>query len=335
MKIGILTVFDAVNYGSFLQAYCLQTVIQRKCNTQVRMIKDSSLLYEKWRITSLISYNPRKAKFKGKLAAGYLKSWKNFKVSSMREQFDLVVVGSDEMWEVNNITMKPRPSFWGNGLKTRRLVTYAVSSNSAKTEQLSKYAFIEEGLKKFDRVSVRDVSTFNAYLPLLGTEPVYCIDPTLLVDLHQLARKQNKYSNYILCYTYTFKPETLKAVQDLAEKYGKRIIVVGQNFKWADESIPADPFEFLGLLESADFVVTDTFHGTVLSIALNKQFVTAAYKEKVFRIIEQFDLLDRNIDGCSNIISYYQSEIDYSTINRKIDILRQQSLEYIDECLMM
>lgn len=335
MKIGILTVFDAVNYGSFLQAYCLQSVIQKKSNAQVRMIKDSSLLYEKWRITSLISYNPRKAKFKGKLATGYLKSWKNFKVSSVRDQFDLVIVGSDEMWEVNNITMKPRPSFWGKGIKTRRLVTYAVSSNSAKTEQLGKYAFIEEGLKKFERVSVRDVSTFNAYRPLLDLEPVYCIDPTLLVDLHQIAKKQNKYRNYILCYTYTFKPETLKAVKELSEKYGKKIIVVGQNFEWADESIPADPFEFLGLLENADFVVTDTFHGTVLSIALNKQFVTAAYKEKVFRIIEQFDLLDRNIDGCSSVISYYQREIDYSPINRKIDKLRQQSLEYIDECLKM
>lgn len=335
MKIGILTVFDAVNYGSFLQAYCLQSVIQKKSNAQVRMIKDSSLLYEKWRITSLISYNPRKAKFKGKLATGYLKSWKNFKVSSVRDQFDLVIVGSDEMWEVNNITMKPRPSFWGKGIKTRRLVTYAVSSNSAKTEQLGKYAFIVEGLKKFERVSVRDVSTFNAYRPLLDLEPVYCIDPTLLVDLHQIAKKQNKYRNYILCYTYTFKPETLKAVKELSEKYGKKIIVVGQNFEWADESIPADPFEFLGLLENADFVVTDTFHGTVLSIALNKQFVTAAYKEKVFRIIEQFDLLDRNIDGCSSVISYYQREIDYSPINRKIDKLRQQSLEYIDECLKM
>ncbi|MDO5349825.1 MAG: polysaccharide pyruvyl transferase family protein, partial [Lachnospiraceae bacterium] len=322
MKIGILTVFDAVNYGSFLQAYCLQSVIKKNSSVQVRMIKDSSLVYEKWRITSLISYNPRKAIFKSKLAVGYLKSWKNFKVSSTREQFDLVIVGSDEMWEVNNITMKPRPSFWGNGIKAKRLVSYAVSSNTAKTEELYKYPFILQGLKGFDKVSVRDQSTYEAYRPILCEEPTFCLDPTLLVDLYQISKKNINYSNYILCYTYTFKPETIQAVKELAAELDKKIIVVGQNFEWADEAIPANPFEFLGLLENADFVVTDTFHGTVLSIALNKQFVTAAYKEKVFRIIEQFNLLDRNINGCSNIIDFFRREIDYSPINRKIMELR-------------
>lgn len=332
MKIGILTVFDAVNYGSFLQAYCLQDIIKSKTKSDVFMIKDSSLLYEKWRVTSLISYNPRKMKFKCKLAKGYLKCWKNFRKKSLNSSFDLVFVGSDEMWEVNNITMRPRPSFWGNGINAKRLVTYAVSSNTAKTEELMKYSFIIEGLKRFDKVSVRDQSTYNAYKPLLNP-PSFCIDPTLLIDLHKITKKNTEYHNYILCYTYTFKKETLQAVKELAVQYGKKIIVVGQNFEWADKSIPADPFEFLGYIENADFVVTDTFHGTVLSIAMNKQFVTSAYKEKVYRIIEQFNLLDRNIDGCSSIINFYQKKIDYSSINTMISELRDKSLAYIDDCL--
>ena len=335
MKVGIITVFDAVNYGSYLQAYCLQRVLNEKGCNNIRMIKDSSLLYEKWRITSLISYNPHKIKFKSKLAMGYMKAWRQFKKTRTKTGYDIVIVGSDEMWEVNNITMKPRPVFWGVGLQTKKLVSYAVSSNTAKTDDLKRYPFIEEGLKKFNKISVRDKSTYAAYSPLLHEPPTLCIDPTLLIDLHKIAKHTYKRDNYILCYTYTFKAETLAAVKKLAKDCKKKLIVVGQNFEWADETIPADPFEFLGLIEDADFVVTDTFHGTVLSIALNKQFVTAAYKEKVFRIIEQFDLLDRNIDGCSSVISYYQREIDYSPINRKIDKLRQQSLEYIDECLKM
>lgn len=335
MKIGVLTVYDAVNYGSFLQAYCLQNVLKDKGCTDISMIKDSSLLYEKWRITSLISYVPRKVRFKSKLAIGYLKAWKNFKKGSLHDHFELVIVGSDEMWEVNNITMKPRPSFWGVGLNTKHLVSYAVSSNTTRTDDAKKYPFIIEGLSRFDKVSVRDVSTYHAYAPMLGIEPVYCIDPTLLVDLRKISKNTYKRDNYILCYTYTFKEETIKAVKDLAKKYNKKVIVVGQNFEWADEAIPADPFEFLGLIENADFVVTDTFHGTVLSIALNKQFVTAAYKEKVYRIIEQFGLLGRNINGCSDITAYYMNRIDYKTVNQNISALREKSLTYIDSCLRL
>lgn len=333
MKIGVLTVYDAVNYGSFLQAYCLQQVLKEKGCGDVSMIKDSSLLYEKWRVTSLVSYKLKKVKFKSKLALGYLRAWKLFKKGTLKEKYDLVIVGSDEMWEVNNITMKPRPSFWGVGLDAKHVVSYAVSSNTTKTQDTMKYPFIQEGLKRFSKISVRDFSTYQAYSPLLTIGIENCIDPTLLTDLRKFEKKTYKRENYILCYTYTFKDQTIEAVKKLARKYHKKIIVVGQNFDWADETIPADPFEFLGLLDGADFVVTDTFHGTVLSIALNKQFVTAAYKEKVYRIIEQFGLLHRNIDGCTDIEPYYMEKIDYSRVNEEIGHLRKTSLAYIDKCL--
>ena len=164
MKIGIVTVFDAVNYGSFLQAYCLQNVLKKRGYDDITMIKDSSLLYEKWRITSLISYIPRKIRFKFRLAMGYLRAWKNFSSSRKKRGYDLVIVGSDEMWEVNNITMRPRPLFFGVGVGTKHLVSYAVSSNSTKTEDVKKYSFISEGIKRFEKISVRDQSTYNAYV---------------------------------------------------------------------------------------------------------------------------------------------------------------------------
>ena len=88
-------------------------------------------------------------------------------------------------------------------------------------------------------------------------------------------------------------------------------------------------------VEDADFVVTDTFHGTVLSMALNKQFAVAAYKEKVFRIIEQFELLDRNIDCQTDISDIYRKLIDYNAVNDKIRKFRKQSLDFIASCLSL
>ena len=79
--------------------------------------------------------------------------------------------------------------------------------------------------------------------------------------------------------------------------------------------------------------MTDTFHGTILSIAMNKQFVTAAYKEKVFRIIEQFGLLDRNVEGCTSILKHYEKKINYVPVNEKIQEAREKSLSYLEACL--
>ena len=132
MKIGILTVFDAVNYGSFLQAYCLQEYLKEKGH-QVYMIKRSSLLYEKWRFTSLFTYKPSKMKFKSSLARKYCKSWKRFNVCRKPKELDLLIIGSDEMWELNNITFHTQPEFFGIGIDAKIKATYAVSSNSTKS----------------------------------------------------------------------------------------------------------------------------------------------------------------------------------------------------------
>ena len=232
MKIGIITVFDAVNYGSYLQAYCLQLALNNMGYTDITMIKVSSILYEKWRITSLVSYHPKKIKFKFILAKGYINSWKKFNISRNKRGYDLVIIGRDEMWELNNITMKPLPNFFGLGITSKRLITYAVSSNTTKESDIENYPYIAEGLKNFDSVSVRDRSTFKAYNAYVNGKIEYAIDPTLLIDLHQLATKYIGRTDYILCYTYTFESYMVEAVKELAKKFDKKIIVVGQNFEW-------------------------------------------------------------------------------------------------------
>lgn len=332
MKIGILTVFDAVNYGSFLQAFCLQEYLKKQGH-EVVMIKRSSFLYEKWRITSLFTYKPSKFKFKEALARKYFQAWKCFQVSRFGKKFDLLIIGSDEMWEVNNITFKTKPAFFGIGIKADKKATYAVSSNSTKKEDIARYDFIKKGITQFDFISVRDKATYEAYRFLMNKEPTFCVDPTLLFDLTIYA-KQTELKDYILCYTYSFKPYMIKAVKDLAKKIGKRIIVVGQQFDWADENIAASPFEFLGLIMNASFIVTDTFHGTTLSIALKKNFVAFAYKTKVYKALELFNMLDRNVNACEDISQYYINTIDYQFIyENSINPLKEISYSYLRQII--
>lgn len=328
MKIGILTVFDAVNYGSFLQAFCLQEYL-KNLGHDVVMVKKNSLIYEKWRFTSLFTYHPKKIAFKRKLSKGYFASWKAFNVERNPKDLDVLIVGSDEMWELNNVTFNTIPEYFGNKISAKKKITYAVSSNSTKKEDILKYPFIQEGLKSFSSVSVRDKSTYEAYSPYLHVIPKYTVDPTLIIDIREYIVKSN-IENYILCYTYTFKDYMIAAVKKLAKDTGKKIIVVGQKFDWADLCIPATPFEFLGLLNGADFIVTDTFHGTTLSIALKKQFVAFAYKTKVYRALELFHMLDRDVNNNMELMEFYNKKIDYKTIyDNYISPLQTQSKDYL------
>lgn len=332
MKIGILTVFDAVNYGSFLQAFCLQEYL-KKNGHEVVMVKKNSLLYERWRFTSLFTYKPSKIAFKWKLFRGYINSWKVFRITRNPKNLDMLIIGSDEMWELNNVTFKTIPEYFGNNIVAKKKITYAVSSNSTKKDDILRYPFIQTGLNEFSSVGVRDKSTFEAYSPYLNIIPQYTVDPTLIMDLNDYI-VETSLQNYILCYTYTFKEYMINAVKKLAGKNDKKIVVVGQNFQWADICVPATPFEFLGLIKGADFVVTDTFHGTTLSIALKKNFVSFAYKPKVFRALELFGMLDRNVDGKDNLDEMYQKKIDYSKIyNKYIIPLQEDSKKYLESAV--
>lgn len=332
MKIGILTVFDAVNYGSFLQAFCLQEYLKRQGH-EVIMIKKNSIIYEKWRFTSLFTYNPKKMRFKLQLAKGYFKSWKVFNIEKNPKALDVLLVGSDEMWELNNITFKSIPEYFGNNINAKKKITYAVSSNSTKKEDILKYPFIQEGLKSFSSVAVRDKSTYDAYAPYVTVTPQYTVDPTLIMDLRNYLVETNL-NNYILCYTYTFKDYMIEAVKKLANITGKKVVVAGQNYRWADLCIPATPFEFLGLVKGADFIVTDTFHGTTLSIALKKEFVSFAYKEKVYRALELFDLLNRDANMYNDLLDFYNNKINYSdTYEYYIKPLQKKSIDYLESAI--
>ena len=136
MKVGIITCFDAVNYGSFWQAYALQETLKSLGADEIKMIKTSSPLYEKWRYTSLFTYKPSKIKFKFKLAKGYFKIWKKFKITRDKTGYDLVIVGSDEMWNLKNITMTALPEFFGVGVETKKFVSYAVSCNNTTSKDV-------------------------------------------------------------------------------------------------------------------------------------------------------------------------------------------------------
>ena len=330
MKIGIVTVFNAVNYGSYLQAFALQETLKRLSpSSEIKMIRTSSLLYEKWRFTSLFSYNPRKMPFKFALLRKYRAAWKKFNITRKKTGYDLLIIGSDEMWQLKNKTLKPLPEFFGIGIDAKTKITYAVSCNNTTATDIERFPYIKDNINMLDAISIRDDATANTYSPFIKIGYEMVIDPTLLIDMEKYAVYPEE-RDYLLVYSYQLKPEMIKVVKEYAAERKLKIYCIGQNFQWCDKQIPASPFEFLGYIKNAKIIFTDTFHGTVLSIALKKDFwVFASHKVKVMKIIEQLELTDRNISSMESGRDIQDFKINYSKIYRILGTLRDGSIDYI------
>ena len=97
-----------------------------------------------------------------------------------------------------------------------------------------------------------------------------------------------------------------------------------------------DPFDFIRLIQDAKYVVTDSFHGSVFSILMHKQFITFYRKpssekgntnsriDSLFNILGLSDRLYKN-----DIYEQMQKEIDYNYVEEKISVLRKESLEFL------
>ena len=97
------------------------------------------------------------------------------------------------------------------------------------------------------------------------------------------------------------------------------------------------PFKFLSYIANAEYMITDSFHGTAFAIMFNRQFVEVLPKEKIARnlsVLKQFGLEDRILNSLSDF-SYINQKIDYLVVNKKLkesqELAAQKLKEMMDE----
>ena len=241
MKIGIITFCEAVNYGAFLQAFSLGEFLKEN-NQDVEYITTRSLKSVYWNVHNLYAYHLDRIAFRNEFRHKWNKAQKKLKKTKKKSGYDLVIIGSDEMWQLNGKTVKPLPEYWGVGIDSKKIITYAVCSNGTSSEQVRGYQFVIDGIRKLDSISVRDTRTQSVYQELTDKEIDVHVDPTFLVDLRKYAVKP-QLDKYLLVYTYSFDTDKIKQTKEFAKQKGLKIVAVGNKFDWCDFSLPASPFE--------------------------------------------------------------------------------------------
>ena len=164
------------------------------------------------------------------------------------------------------------------------------------------------------------------------------LDPVLLYNFENDIIDNVKEKNYIIVYSYNlrFSKEENEAIKKFAEKYNKQIIGVGNYQSCCDKYIPAHPLEVLPYFQKADYIFTDTFHGSIFAMKTKRPFATIirpSNKQKLGDLLERFHLSDRCLSSLDNLESLLLEPIDFSKAYETIEKERKKALQYLEKNL--
>jgi len=235
---------------------------------------------------------------------------------------------------------------YGHGVNTEKLISYAPSFGQTDLERINKFnckELIKSGLEKFDYLSVRDKSSAKIVKELINKEPCLVCDPVLLYDFSNINTKVKKKikKDYLLIYSYDrwmTDPAEIKAIKEYAKS--KKLITVsaGTYHKWCDINIVCNPLEWLEYFRGATEIITDTFHGSILSIITNKPtayFIRSNNSNKIYDLLEDFGLLDRLMKRIDiyEINRVLNTPLKNKDINEHLNELRKRSEAFLRTAL--
>lgn len=343
MSTGILTFHDGFNHGAFMQVYAMQKalnqigIINKIINYKNMRHRCLEYRYaiplrrpDRWLQAFSRIRSFRKAQ-KRLNTSGFHFSAKH----SFKSHYDSVLFGSDEIWNLNNVLFGHDPTFFGKNVVADNLVSYAASFGStSSTDNFPDD--LSDCLSRFKAISVRDTNSYKIIYDLLGIDAIIVPDPVYLVDLKDEVINCTQ-KNFILIYIVKPSKEFISEAQNFSRKTGKKLISIGYSHKWCDENITVlDPFEWLGFIKAADYVITSMFHGTAFSIKFNKQFISeiSPYRlNKFFPMLDSFGLNDR-IYQPGRLDEIIMKDIDYSDVNIKIDEWVNQAYKFLKRNLL-
>lgn len=303
MKVAIITMPLRHNYGGIIQNYALQQAVKNlgydvetlevlpgtssKSGKLKAALKKMFfyLVDDKGRFLHLFS-RLSSEQMLGKNTRGFIRRYiaLNQKLYKPREtDYDVFIVGSDQVWRPMysdlNLTFLDFAKEW----KAKKRIAYAASFGTDKweyTEEQTKRC--SELLSLFDAVSVREQSGIKLCQEYLNVKAMHVLDPTLLHDkvfyetslgLNSIPCK-NKGLYYYFLDKNEKKEDLIKRVEN-----GLHCGSYTVNSRVEDDKAPITeriqpPIEeWLCGFRDADFVVTDSFHGTVFSMIFNKPFI--------------------------------------------------------------
>lgn len=362
VKVGILSMQRICNYGSFLQAYGLKKIFEELgCTVEfadyhpgeclVRNNEGTGVSRKMTKVKKIMGLKApmmeklRFVTFKKNYAKNYYKYLGIDDALHYAPDVDLMTIGSDEVFNCvqDNPNVGFTPELFGVGQTASKIISYAASFGNTTIEKLEKYEVkdkVAEWLKAFDAVSVRDCNSGDIVEALTLSTPEYNLDPVLIFDFVKKCKmipESVPENRYLLLYGYSgrFTEKECAAIRKYANKYRLKILCIGGVQHCCDRFVDCDPFEVIAYFRHADSVITDTFHGTILSVITHQKFVSlirsSGYgnSEKLKDLLNRLSLSDRILKSISKLDDLLAKPIDYTTTDQFIAKERKHTYQYL------
>jgi polysaccharide pyruvyl transferase WcaK-like protein len=344
MKIGILTYHRAHNYGAMLQAYAMLITLRDNGH--------NAILIDYWPESHRVQYallQPNRGttlilKIKHMVAntITFLRRYRRIRKFEsfcnrylyidnqvkyidgqqlITEQFDCVIVGSDQIWRNTDSSSKYigfDPVYFCQNIGTDiKCISYAASMGIIRLSPEDKNT-LKQYLLRFNRILVRE-NSLKEVVNNLGYMSDVVLDPTLLLTNEQwnklLPKNRFHKAPYVLYYELIPSKDATRFARSKAKDLGCKLLVMVARIPLipkAGHISYASPIEFLQAIRDAEFVIATSFHGTVFSIIFEKQFLTIGLKQNADRVItllQQLGLSEHYQDTPKQV-----AEINYAHI---------------------
>lgn len=343
--IGIITVFYSENFGSVLQAYALRKKLNNMGHEAVFIStrnKYSSHSVAKTCLSfcnKLLHLDFHNAVLSVERFFNFRKTLCEYKYIDAEtincEDFPLIIIGSDTVWDVESRYFNDSASlFWLMPIDNIRIISYAASVANSSPDKLRELGYPVTCLNNLSAISVRDSYSYEVVSKLCNKHINLSCDPTLLLDMDDYEQlfKPIYEKKYVAVYLFeNISTDCVKQIKAYCKCHDYQLISIGKYLPWCDKTASPSIESFVSYIKNAEFVFTNTFHGTVFSIIFHKQFVSFGHeKKKISELLKELDLFT-----ClkNNQMFKYETiqEIDYSIVVEKVQHLRASSIKYIEE----
>lgn len=350
MNISIITMHAMHNPGSVFQAFALQKYLEKQGN-EVEIIdyrpdyfytEGNGLKYWAKRVLYYRAYESLKHKFSSFIKDNMNLSNRFVSYSELENQpfeSDVYIVGSDQLWN-SDFECGKDPAFYLKFLKQGKKVSYSTSIGKSNIDDYNKQILVQN-LKDFDALSVRELSSSTQLAEILGRKVEWVCDPVFL--LSKLDYKKYIYElplmePYVMVYISP-KSEKLDRIVDYYHQKGMKVILLGGFTKrcYCDMHIKdAGPNEFLTYICNAQAVISSSFHATAFCHIFHKNFNTLVPErngERIMSLLNKTGLQGKAITNDNISFVELEKEIDWDTVDKRLDDYVDSSKRYLQEVL--
>lgn len=340
-KVSILTFHFSNNLGAMLQAYGLAQAI-REIGHAIEIIDYRPLSIRKTcegplprhpvKFFETVIFRRRIRNFRKK----YLPLTRIYmdmeELKKSPPETDCIVCGSDQVWNIASPVRGFDPTFFLEFLGDNHLrrISYAACFGNG-TELYPHRERICGLLSRFSNISVRDLTSQKMIRDLIGREAKHVLDPSFLVNYDPITPPPITRPPYIFAYCFRKTELSELALRLMQQKLNLPVVSVKVPFKGAKVVNPG-PLQWLSLMRHANFVCTDSFHGTCFSLINKKQFVTLEFEGGMSRledIHQTAQIPERLIINKDQLRRVLQVPVDYKVVSLAIDKARESSIMFL------